>query len=130
MNSVVEQDDSDVYLSSHSISFVLFISEQSLRNNIDDEIRCLRNRIHHLLDEKKMKCDFMLGISGTATSKVICLSLVWTRSFCCPIFHWNSTRVMFSKILEVQNLIKALLALAYIYLALLLSDSKFNKRGF
>jgi len=43
--------------------------EQSLRNNIDDEIRCLRNRIHHLLDEKKMKCDFMLGISGTPTSK-------------------------------------------------------------
>lgn len=37
--------------------------EETLRNKIDDEIRGLRNRVHHLLDERKMKCDFMLGIT-------------------------------------------------------------------
>ena len=43
--------------------FLLFFIEESLRNKIDDEIRGLRNRVHHLLDERKLKCDFMLGFS-------------------------------------------------------------------
>ena len=45
------------------IMFLLFFIEESLRNKIDDEIRGLRNRVHHLLDERKLKCDFMLGFS-------------------------------------------------------------------
>jgi len=43
-------------------TFFFKFLEQSLRNKIDDEIRCLRHRVHHLLDERKVKCDFMLGI--------------------------------------------------------------------
>lgn len=46
-----------------SFSFFIPYSEDTLKDKVDDEIRNLRHRIHHLLDERKSHCEYVLGIN-------------------------------------------------------------------